>query len=262
MTTSARQTLQELYLQHSKHASYQLVHPILAPYLPDAMGLPAGKLELERQAYFDRCLPLLGARVLDIGTNTGYFSFAALLSGANHVTCYEGNLEHARFVEQGARLAGLSHKLTMNARYFDFLQRFTEAFDVTYCLNVLHHLGDDFGDASLGVETARAQMLQCLNRMASYSRILILQLGFNWKGDVRHPLFAGGEKRALIDFVADGCAEHWLIDEVSVPHPVTRIYEPVSQHNLPRNNQIGEFMNRPLFKLRSRVIAVSAQAPL
>lgn len=249
-----------MYLRDSKHSSYQLVHPLLRPYLPDVENPPAGKLEAERQAYFDRALPLAGARVLDIGANTGYFSFGALQSGASHVTCYEGNAEHAVFVAHGAKLAGLSHRLTMNACYFDFLQPLAQTlerpFDVTYCLNVLHHLGDDFGDGNLDIDAARTQMLRCLNHLALFTDTLLLQLGFNWKGDIRYPLFEGGQKCALIDFVSQGGANHWSLEEVTVPHPITRIYQPISADNLPRNNQIGEFMNRPLFKLRSRVLAV------
>lgn len=253
MSTSS-QALKDLYLQRSKHASYQLVHPLVASHLGDTSDLPAGKLERERQAYFDRALPLLGARVMDIGSNTGYFSFGALQSGAQHVTCYEGNVDHAAFVTHCAEVAQVADRLTMHASYFDFMSPITQTYDVTYCLNVLHHLGDDFGDASLGMDAARAQMLRCLNHMAGLTRTLVLQLGFNWKGDVRHPLFEGGEKAALIDFVAQGSTEHWVIEEVTVPNAVSKVYEPINEDNLPRNNQIGEFMNRPLFKMRSRVL--------
>jgi len=262
MSTPTRQDLRNLYLQRSKHASYQLVHPLVAPHMPAGDGLPAGKLEVERQAYFERTLTLKDARVLDIGANTGYFSFGALQSGASHVTCYEGNLDHAAFVAYAAEMAGLADRLTMHACYFDFQQPFDQSidllidapFDVTYCLNVLHHLGDDFGDHALDMSAARTQMLRCLNDLAAITRTLMLQLGFNWKGDIRYPLFEGGEKAALIDFVTGGSAAHWRLDEVTVPDPVSRIYEPVSAANLPRNNRIGEFMNRPLFKLRSRLL--------
>lgn len=247
-------SLKDLYLQRSKHSNYQLVHPLVAKLLGDTADLPVGKLELERQTYFDRALPLLGARVLDIGANTGYFSFGALHGGAKHVTCYEGNQEHAAFVAHCAEQAGLADRLRMHASYFDFLAPITQTFDVTYCLNVLHHLGDDFGDQSLNVDAAREQMLKSLHHMAGLTRVLVLQLGFNWKGDVRCPLFEGGEKAALIDFVAQGVGDSWLIEEVTVPNAVTRAYEPISEDNLPRNNQIGEFMNRPLFKMRSRVL--------
>jgi SAM-dependent methyltransferase len=253
MTTSS-QALKALYQQRSKHASYQLVHPMVASHLGDTSDLPAGKLERERQAYFDRALPLLGARVLDIGANTGYFSFGALHSGAQHVTCYEGNADHAAFVTHCADVAQLADRLTAHACYFDFLTPVEQTYDVTYCLNVLHHLGDDFGDVNLSLDAARAQMLCCLNHMAGLTRTLVLQLGFNWKGDVRYPLFDRGEKSSLIDFVAHGAADHWVLEEVVVANPASRGYEPISEDNLPRNNQIGEFMNRPLFKLRSRVL--------
>lgn len=253
MNTSS-EVLKGLYQQRSKHASYQLVHPLVAGHLGNTNDLLEGKLEQERQAYFDRALPLLGARVMDIGANTGYFSFGALQSGAQHVTCYEGNVDHAAFVTQCAEVVQLSDRLTMHARYFDFQHLIAQTYDVTYCLNVLHHLGDDFGDASLGIDAARAQMLNCLNHMAALTRTLVLQMGFNWKGDVRFPLFEGGEKAALIDFVANGSAERWVIEEVTVPNPLSRVYEPISEDNLPRNDRIGEFMNRPLFKLRSRVL--------
>jgi SAM-dependent methyltransferase len=248
-------TLKALYLQRSKHANYQLVHPLVSELLGDTSDLPAGKLEIERQAYFDRALPLLGARVLDIGANTGYFSFGALHSGAQHVTCYEGNQEHAAFVAHCAEQAGLNDRLVMHASYFDFLSPIKETYDLTYCLNVLHHLGDDFGDQTLSVAAAKDQMLKSLRHMAGLTRVLVMQLGFNWKGDVRCPLFDGGEKAALIDFVAQGVGESWVIEEVTVPHALSRVYEPISKDNLPRNNQIGEFMNRPLFKMRSRVLA-------
>jgi SAM-dependent methyltransferase len=248
-------TLRDLYLQRSKHASYQLVHPVVAQLLGDTADLPAGKLEQARQAYFERALPLLGARVLDIGANTGYFSFAALQSGAADVVCVEGNPEHAAFLAQSAELTGLASRMKVQARYFDFMAPTEAVYDVTYCLNVLHHLGDDFGDGQLTMDAARAQMLASLRHMAGMTRILMLQLGFNWKGDVRFPLFEGGEKAALIDFVAHGVGDQWTIEEVTVPNPVTHEIEPISEDNLPRNNQIGEFMNRPLFKLRSRVLS-------
>ncbi len=40
--------------------------------------------------------------------------------------------------------------------------------------------------------------------MANSVTTLILQIGFNWKGEVRFPLFAGGEKAAMVDFVQQG----------------------------------------------------------
>lgn len=249
---NANPTLQALYRETSKHSNYQLVHPMLAAAFGSAEQLPAGKRETERQRYFESVLHLDGQRVLDIGANTGYFSFAALASGATSVVCYEGNPQHAQFIEAGALALGLGERLKVQARYYDFSANEEEQADITYCLNVLHHLGDDFGDPTLTLAQARLRMLQCLNRLSAVTGTLVLQLGFNWKGDIRFPLFEGGQKAALIDFVRHGIDRTWALEAVVVPNPQSLAYEPVSLANIARNDALGEFMNRPIFVLRSR----------
>ena len=244
--------LQSLYRASSKHSSYQLVHPMLAAVFGEAEAMPAGKRESERQRYFDSVLAYAGQRVLDIGANTGYFSFAALAQGAASVLCVEGNPRHAEFIEAGARALGVGERLRVRPAYFDFEAAPQERFDLTFCLNVLHHLGDDFGDPALTLVQARAQMLASLNRMSALTGTLVLQLGFNWKGDVRFPLFEGGEKAALIEFVRSGLDAGWALDAVVVPNPQTLAYEPVNAGNIARCDALGEFMNRPIFVLRSR----------
>jgi SAM-dependent methyltransferase len=253
--TRAAPPLDALYQRHSKHSSYQQVHPLLAPLLGRPGDLPVGKLEAQRQRFFASQVGYAGARVLDIGANTGYFSFAAIASGAATVQCYEGNADHAEFIRAGAGALGLADRLQVQARYFEFQAGLAPRYDIVLCLNVLHHLGDDFGDRSLAVEPARQRMLACLNGLADATSTLILQLGFNWKGDVRHPLFDGGEKAAQLAFVEQGTRGAWSLAAVAVPDPSTREYEPLSPHNLARNDAVGEFMNRPLFVLRSRRVS-------
>ena len=250
--SNAAVSLDTLYRRRSKHSSYQQVHPLLAPLLARSDDLPAGKLEAQRQRFFAGAVTFAGARVLDIGANTGYFSFAALAHGAAGVRCYEGNCEHAEFIRAGAEQLGLAERLQVRPRYFDFDADSSEPSDICLCLNVLHHLGDDFGERSLGIEQARRRMLHCLDAMAANTGTLVLQLGFNWKGDVRYPLFAGGEKAALVDFVREGTHAAWRLDTVAVADPQTQEYEALNARNLARNDAIGEFMNRPIFVLRSR----------
>lgn len=240
--------LRALYDAHSKHSSYQLIHPSLLPLLGDASGLPAGKLEAQRQRYFERAVAMDGRTVLDIGANTGYFSFAALQSGARRVRSQEGNAAHARFIEAAAQALGVADRLSVVPAYFDFEPRADERFDVALCLNVVHHLADDFGDSGLTIAQARDQMLVAINAMTAWTRTLVLQVGFNWKGDRHRPLFDGGEKASLIDWVRAGTASHWRIDDIVVADPrFDGEFRPVDAVNLPRNDAVGEFMNRPLF---------------
>lgn len=242
--------LRALYQRDSKHSSYQQVHPMVSPLLGSKEDLPIGKLEAQRQQFFARQVDYAGARVLDIGANTGYFSFAAVHAGAAEVDCYEGNLPHAEFVRSAAAELDLSDRLRVHPRYFSFAPTGVRH-DIGLCLNVLHHLGDDFGDRTLTIEQARQRMLGGLRTMADSVTTLILQIGFNWKGDVRYPLFAGGEKAAMVDFVQQGVAGAWSVAALAVPDPASGVYEALSPRNLARNDAIGEFRNRPVFVLRS-----------
>jgi len=248
MTNSTGSDLRALYDAHSKHSSYQLIHPSLLPLLGDAAGLPAGKLEAQRQRLFQRAVPMADRTVLDIGANTGYFSFAALQSGARRVRSQEGNVAHARFLQAAGQALGVSDRLEVVPAYFNFEPQADERFDVALCLNVVHHLADDFGDSALTISQARDQMLVAINAMTAWTRTLVLQVGFNWKGDRHRPLFEGGEKASLIEWVRAGTAAHWRIDEIVVADPrADGEFQPVDAHNLPRNDAVGEFMNRPLF---------------
>jgi SAM-dependent methyltransferase len=252
MNAVATTDLRALYDAHSKHSSYQLIHPSLLPLLGDAAGLPAGKHEAQRQRWFERGVRFADASVLDIGANTGYFSFAALGQGARRVVSQEGNVRHAEFIEAAARRLGLAERLEARPSYFDFAAAPRERFDICLCLNVLHHLGDDFGDPAVTIGEARHLMLAGINGLAASSKTLLLQLGFNWKGDVRFPLFEGGTKQAVIDFVRAGTASHWQIDEIVVVDTVSRDYVPAEAHQLARVDGLGEFLNRPLFRMTVR----------
>lgn len=244
--------LRALYDAHSKHSSYQLIHPSLLPLLGSKDGLPAGKHEAQRQQVFDRCLQYAGASVLDIGANTGYFSFAALAKGARRVVSQEGNVRHAEFIAAAAARMGVANRLTVRPQYYDFAAPAAEHYDICLCLNVLHHVGDDFGDQALTIDAARRQMLDAINRLSGSATTLMLQLGYNWKGRVAHPLWDGGTKAAQIEFVAAGTKDHWQIEEVLVVDPLTLEYVPVHGDGYARIDKLGEFLNRPLFRMRSR----------
>lgn len=240
-------------LAQSKHSDYQLLHPSVRALYGD-LPQPGGKHEEQRQRYMARRLSPAGLHVHDIGANTGYFSFAAIEAGAAQVVSHEGNPEHARFIALAAQALGVQDRLRSEASYFDFAGTARGTFDLTLCLNVLHHLGDDFGDARLGMAQAKDAMLAALNGLAGHTRQLWFQLGFNWKGDRSRPLFPGGTKAELVDFVRSGTSRHWSVEDIAVVNPRTREYEPLDAENVARFDQLGEFLNRPLFRMRSLAI--------
>lgn len=247
-TESSSDHLAALVKKSSKHGDYQKLHP----WLTGAGGQdyhPAGKQEEARQAHMQSLSELNAQTVLDIGANTGYFSFAALQAGAAHVTSVEGNREHALFLEEAGRLLKLTERLSVRTGYFDFLATEAATYDLILCLNVLHHLGDDFGDKELSMDEAKIEMTHAIQNLATQGRRMWLQLGFNWKGNRHYPLFTTGVKSEVIEFVQNACEGFWTVKHISAFSPITQAYENCQGELLARFDSLGEFLNRPLFLL-------------
>lgn len=242
--------LNQLLASRSKHSTYQELHPCLLDLLGTQQS-PAGKLESARWGYMAAHCDFQGKTIIDIGANTGFFCMAAISAGATRVSAIEGNKEHAEFMLHAAHLLGWQDRFQVWHEYYDFGANEHSKADVALCLNVLHHLGDDFGSSSLSLEQARQGIGEGLRLLAGHARNCWFQLGFNWKGDRHKPLFSRGLKVELIDFVTDACASAWSIEKVAIYNPATSTYEDASDKLLVRFDDIGEFLNRPLFLLRS-----------
>ena len=234
----------------SKHSSYQNVHPKILEKV-GVQYVPQGKAEEERWSYMSRHYSFSDMRVLDIGANTGFFSVGAVLEGAREVLAVEGNTEHAQFIEASAELLQKNDILKVQNSYFKFENNSERHYDLTFCLNVLHHLGDDFGNPQYDKQQAKKAMKEKLRNLSVASKFCWFQLGFNWKGDRNECLFLEGSKRELVSFVVEACQGAWEIDEIAVFCPESKAYKLLKGELFDRFDPLGEFLNRPLFLLRS-----------
>lgn len=239
-------TASKLLSTPSKHNSYQTLHPCLKSALENDIQI-SGKAERARWEFMLRSTNFKGASVTDIGANTGYFSFGAVEAGARRAIAIEGNKEHAEFLLYCARKLGLQDRLLVSNRYFDFGYEAEEFTDITFCLNVLHHIGDDFGNQKLTITAARKKISAHIRALANTTKRAWIQIGYNWKGDVLHPLFPNGTKREIKDFMRDACGSIWEIKKTAVFNPENSSYEDADERLMARFDSIGEFLNRPLF---------------
>lgn len=244
--------LQQLIQNKSKHSQYQVLHPLLLKEL-NINYKTKGKFETEREQYMNKYKPVVGLHILDIGANTGYFSLAAVDSGALSVISMEGNKDHAEFIQISSSVLGIDKKLEVQNIYFNFEEPMEKIFDLTLCLNVLHHLGSDFSDKGMKLETAKDEMLKSLNSLAYYTRKCWIQIGFNWQGNRNKPLFSNGTKSELINFIENGTKNKWNILDIAVFNPETLCYETITDQTMKRFDEIGEFLNRPLFFMNSNM---------
>ena len=244
-----------LYNQTSKHSHYQILATPLRPLIPASSLETHSRFEQERLDFMLQNLPYKNATLADIGGNTGFFTFELLDRGVKAVLFFEGNQAHSEFVEEAAQVLGWQNRIIVYHAYFDFNHNLSLInTDICLLLNVLHHVGDDYGNTIRSVTKAKQNIIDSLNRLAFHTHYLVFQLGFNWMGDRNRPLFAHGTKREVIDFITQGTSDFWQIDKIGIAERSQTgiVYREVSDKNIARDDSLGEFLNRPLFILRSR----------
>lgn len=246
--------LRELYHETSKHSNYQLLAPSVQNIIGDAPIDVRSRHETERMAFISQHVDFTGKTAFDIGGNTGFFSFEALARGASHVHYLEGNRAHSEFVNCARNALNLQDRLSVQNAYCEFANDSLTKCDIGIVLNVLHHVGDDFGDSALDMATAKQQILNKLNWLSGFADTLVFQLGFCWKGNRKLLLFENGTKEEMIDFIDKGTSGHWNVDTIGIAekHNEGITYAAPSPQNLVRDDALGEFLNRPLFILSSQ----------
>ncbi|MDR0502466.1 MAG: ATP-grasp domain-containing protein [Treponema sp.] len=247
--------LKSLYSNTSKHSNYQRIPDSLNKYLEAEVLQINSRYEQERVEYICSKIDVKEKYIMDIGSNTGYFSFEFLDRGASFITAYEGNKEHTDFMALSAKILGIENKIDIKNAYYAFTDTHTaeKKCDIILLLNVLHHLGDDYGDVSISMFHAKKIILRQLNTLAAKTIFAAFQLGFNWKGDRKKCLFDNGTKKEMIEYITNGIRDHYKIISIGIPQTRNDVvhYEDLNEINISRDDSLGEFLNRPLFILKS-----------
>ncbi|USN95898.1 MAG: hypothetical protein H6793_01915 [Candidatus Nomurabacteria bacterium] len=241
------------YRQHSKHSNYQVLPNSLKKILGAHNLNTKSRFERERLLFLTKNINFKQKRVLDIGGNTGFFSFELLEQGAEEVCYYEGNKSHSEFVRLASRVLKVENKLKVVGEYFNFSNTFSEHFDVTLLFNVLHHTGDDYGEWVPSINAVKTTITKELNPLAKNTKYLVFQMGYNWMGDTEKPIFMHGQKQEMINFIKGGVDNCWEIESIGIAQEENEkiVYKNLNQDNIRRVDRLGEFLNRPIFILKS-----------
>lgn len=252
MIHDLKEKLISLYAEKSKHSNYQVLPEIFNDVIRQDEVTVKSRYERERWDYILSNLDFKQKSVIDIGGNTGFFSFEAINAGAKEVHYYEGNESHAEFVDTAAKCFGLENNFDVNKKYYLF-NEMHEVADVTLLLNVIHHLGDDYASAE-NIDTAKNLMADEICMMAYKTKIMVFQMGFNWKGNVNLPLFTSGTKGEMIDFIKKATEDSWKIENIGIAERIGEKveYRPLNEKNIKRDDSMGEFLNRPIFIMKSK----------
>lgn len=248
-----QEQLKALFSRNSKHSNYQIMPQCLKPFLNDTDIQVKSRYEKERLDYILNQINPADKSILDIGGNSGYFSFELLDRGAKHVDYFEGNTTHAEFVKVASELLHFSDRINIFNEYYDFAEKSQTHYDIILLLNVLHHVGDDYGDKNLSLIKAKQRIIESLNLIAHNTTLLIFQLGFCWKGNRELSLLENGTKEEMIDFIKAGTKINWSIEEVAIPEFENGeiVYKTINEKNIKRDDSMGEFLNRPLFIMKA-----------
>jgi len=242
----------ELYKKTSKHSNYQVLPSSLKNIIEGSIQPLISRYENERLDFLKKHLSFKNKKVLDIGGNTGFFSFEAIEAGAAQVTLIEGNLAHETFVKKAAE--AINKKIITHNLYLDFKTNIPgPQYDIVLLFNVIHHLGDDFGNKTIALEQAKQEMQNAINFFSDKTDVLVLQMGFCWKGDRDLSLFENGTKQEMIDFIGNAIKDKWEIQTIGIAQEIdgNTNFNELNDENIKRYDSLGEFRNRPIFILKS-----------
>ena len=245
--------IKDLYDLKSKHSDYQKIPNFIASQLGIEIEPSWSKGDEIRYDYITKAIDFKDKEIYDIGGNVGYFAF--MLNHYNNCTAkvVELNRDHVDFVNTIINELDLNNISSTCMGYSNQFVENTNKMDVMLNFNVLHHFGDDFGDIT-NIDELKTFIKSNLDLVSYKADYLVLQIGFNWKGDITLPIFKGGTKKEMIDFVRESTKDAWDIISIGIAEQVdgNLLYKDLNGTNIERNDKLGEFFNRPLFIMRSR----------
>lgn len=203
------------YSDGTKHSAYQL----LPDFVVEESGIQVDintrwRGDESRLKYFYQALDFNGCSLVDIGANTGYLSLSIGYKYDCQVTAYDINPNNVGFINALAEYFGLTN---VRAEVLEVsltnLWRLKAA-DICLNLNVLHHAGTDFDVQVVeGPDGMESYVSRYLDAVRDRYALHVMQLGYNFGGDKRRPLFGGIYPKRMLAFWVRCAQQSGLVAE-------------------------------------------------
>ena len=97
-------------------------------------------------------------------------------------------------------------------------------------------------------------MIRCINQLSYVTEYLVLQIGFNWCGKKDSGLFNMGTKKEMEQFIQSETKDKWNILNIGIAEKNNNgiCYNNMTVENNNRNDELGEFLNRPVFIMQAK----------
>ena len=197
--------------------------------------------------------------LLEVGSNIGYFGLS-LKHDHPHLKIYFYEIDQAmrELSRDLAEMVGLTDCYFF-ADAFDSSTENTPDADLLLCMNVLHHIGRDYGP-EMAPEAVKSQVQEELSFIRSKCRQLAFQIGMNWGGNKKTPIWPQGNEKDYVCEVHEmlgsaGFGDIRLFSAVRTDDMVQYVEADTAQAgelslNTLENGLVGEFYKRPIFLAR------------
>ena len=267
--------LHSLYAQISKHCQYQA--------LPSFMRGNA-ELESERYKHFKLCDERLefvrksdvlhdANSIVEVGANIGFFALSLAHENCNIlIKTVEAEDTFCEITRKIATSYELSN-VHVESDFFPFLNGSIQpAADVAIIFNVIHHGGYEYDQEMCNTAHDWFDYSQnVMEGLAQNYKKLVMQIGYNWGGDRKHPIHATSDPVGYsIKLARMFDAAGWRVVEIGIPVKKAESYDylPVKirgrtleetceqminceELNACSDFDLSEFFQRPIFILEN-----------
>ncbi len=203
-----------------KHASYQELPAILRNSYGDLlkeMNWIPSRLDIPRLKWvIDSLNAKKINKIVDIGANTGFFSFELMKAFGATCTAYEPHAPHAKamgVIKEICNTSDSDLKIENSGVSLNDIENL-DGGDLLIFLNVLHHAGDDFDRDKVGALSEWSKYsVNYLNGLSCKFDYMFFQLGNAWKGSsskiFKDKIFFAETKKMLEE-------SGWIIESVGL----------------------------------------------